>query len=162
MNPVAGIALIALGSIGAASFYVPFKKVRNWAWESYWIVQGLVAWILAPWVAAWLIGPGRHIGIYPFFISILCKTLGCLLWNPLGSWQPYLWTEHTVSWRGIGTKHCTGIVCSLWHPASSHHCGREPVQHTGRDTDGYWCIGVRAGHCDHRIRRGIEKQRTER
>ena len=28
MNPFAGILLIALGSIGAASFYVPFKKVK--------------------------------------------------------------------------------------------------------------------------------------
>ncbi|MBN1415123.1 MAG: L-rhamnose/proton symporter RhaT [Bacteroidales bacterium] len=62
MNPIAGIALIALGSIGAASFYVPFKKVRNWAWESYWIVQGLVAWIIAPWVAAWLSVPDGTLG----------------------------------------------------------------------------------------------------
>jgi L-rhamnose-H+ transport protein len=62
MNPFAGIALIALGSIGAASFYVPFKKVRNWAWESYWIVQGLVAWIIAPWVAAWLSVPAGTLG----------------------------------------------------------------------------------------------------
>ncbi|MEE9463279.1 MAG: L-rhamnose/proton symporter RhaT, partial [Bacteroidales bacterium] len=36
-----GILLIAIGSIGAASFYVPFKKVKIWAWESYWITQGL-------------------------------------------------------------------------------------------------------------------------
>src|SRR4030042_7133540 len=62
MNPIAGIALIALGSIGAASFYVPFKKVKNWAWESYWIVQGLVAWIVAPWVAAWLSVPAGTLG----------------------------------------------------------------------------------------------------
>jgi L-rhamnose-H+ transport protein len=48
MNPLAGIILIALGSIGAASFYVPFKKVKSWAWESYWITQGLAAWIIAP------------------------------------------------------------------------------------------------------------------
>ncbi len=48
MNPLAGIFLIALGSIGAASFYVPFKKVKSWAWESYWITQGLAAWIIAP------------------------------------------------------------------------------------------------------------------
>lgn len=48
MNPIAGILLIALGSIGAASFYVPFKKVKIWAWESYWISQGFAAWIVAP------------------------------------------------------------------------------------------------------------------
>jgi L-rhamnose-H+ transport protein len=52
-----GILLIAIGSLGAASFYVPFKRVRDWAWESYWIVQGLAAWILAPWIFALLTVP---------------------------------------------------------------------------------------------------------
>jgi len=61
MNPVAGILLIALGSIGAASFYVPFKRVKEWAWESYWIVQGLVAWIIAPWVFALITVPRGEI-----------------------------------------------------------------------------------------------------
>ncbi len=57
MNPLAGIVLIALGSIGAASFYVPFKKVRSWAWESYWIMQGLAAWIIAPALFAFIFVP---------------------------------------------------------------------------------------------------------
>jgi len=52
MDPIAGILLIALGSIGAASFYVPFKKVKSWAWESYWISQGFFAWIIIPWIFA--------------------------------------------------------------------------------------------------------------
>jgi L-rhamnose-H+ transport protein len=57
MNPTAGIFLIALGSIGAASFYVPFKKVKIWAWESYWLSQGLAAWIIAPLVFALIFVP---------------------------------------------------------------------------------------------------------
>jgi len=57
MNPIAGILLIALGSIGAASFYVPFKRVREWAWESYWIVQGVAAWLIAPWLFALIFIP---------------------------------------------------------------------------------------------------------
>jgi L-rhamnose-H+ transport protein len=57
MNPVTGILLIALGSLGAASFYVPFKKVRSWAWESYWLSQGLAAWIIAPIVFALIFVP---------------------------------------------------------------------------------------------------------
>jgi L-rhamnose-H+ transport protein len=57
MNPITGIFLIALGSIGAASFYVPFKKVKSWAWESYWLSQGLAAWIIAPIVFALLFVP---------------------------------------------------------------------------------------------------------
>jgi L-rhamnose-H+ transport protein len=61
MNPVAGILLIALGSIGAASFYVPFKKVKSWAWESYWISQGLFAWIVIPWLFAYFIVPDGNL-----------------------------------------------------------------------------------------------------
>ncbi len=57
MNPVAGILLIALGSIGAASFYVPFKKVKEWAWESYWLSQGVAAWLIAPWLFALIFIP---------------------------------------------------------------------------------------------------------
>jgi L-rhamnose-H+ transport protein len=57
MNPFAGILLIALGSIGAASFYVPFKKVKIWAWESYWLSQGVAAWIIAPLVFAIIFVP---------------------------------------------------------------------------------------------------------
>jgi L-rhamnose-H+ transport protein len=52
-----GILLIAIGSLGAASFYVPFKKVKNWAWESYWIMQGLAAWIICPWIFALITVP---------------------------------------------------------------------------------------------------------
>ena len=54
-----GILLIAIGSLGAASFYVPFKKVKQWSWESYWIMQGVAAWLLAPWIFALVaISPG--------------------------------------------------------------------------------------------------------
>jgi L-rhamnose-H+ transport protein len=61
MNPIAGILLIALGSIGAASFYIPFKKVKSWAWESYWIVQGVAAWLIAPWLVAYFAIPGGNL-----------------------------------------------------------------------------------------------------
>ena len=57
MNPLAGILLIALGSVGAASFYVPFKKVRIWAWESYWLSQGVAAWLIAPVLFAFIFVP---------------------------------------------------------------------------------------------------------
>ena len=57
MNSISGILLIALGSIGAASFYVPFKKVRTWAWESYWISQGVAAWLIAPLLFALIFVP---------------------------------------------------------------------------------------------------------
>jgi L-rhamnose-H+ transport protein len=57
MDPITGILLIALGSVGAASFYVPFKKVKIWAWESYWIIQGVAAWLIAPILFAFIFIP---------------------------------------------------------------------------------------------------------
>jgi L-rhamnose-H+ transport protein len=57
MDPISGILLIAAGSIGAASFYVPFKKVKVWAWESYWLSQGVFAWIIIPWLFALIFIP---------------------------------------------------------------------------------------------------------
>ena len=57
MNALSAIGMIALGSMGAASFYVPFKKVKVWSWESYWLTQGIAAWILAPWISALLTVP---------------------------------------------------------------------------------------------------------
>lgn len=57
MSSFNGLLLIAIGSIGAASFYVPFKKVKNWAWESYWLVQGIAAWLIAPWLFAYITIP---------------------------------------------------------------------------------------------------------
>ena len=38
---VLGVVLHALGGFAVGSFYIPFKKVRNWAWESYWLVNGV-------------------------------------------------------------------------------------------------------------------------
>jgi L-rhamnose-H+ transport protein len=77
-----GILLIAIGSLGAASFYVPFQKVKVWSWESYWIMQGLAAWILAPWIFALIaISPGTLIDIFgetPARTKLLVMMFGAL------------------------------------------------------------------------------------
>lgn len=57
MAVVIGLFLIAIGGFAAGSFYIPFRKVRNWAWESYWIINGLFAWIIMPWFVAFLTIP---------------------------------------------------------------------------------------------------------
>jgi len=62
MNSILSIMLMAIGSICAASFYVPIKKIKNWSWESYWIVQGLFSWIIAPLLFAWLTVPSGTLG----------------------------------------------------------------------------------------------------
>ncbi|MBW7991713.1 MAG: L-rhamnose/proton symporter RhaT [Planctomycetes bacterium] len=52
-----GIFLHLVGGLAAGSFYIPFKKVRNWAWESYWLVNGFLSWIIMPWLIALLTVP---------------------------------------------------------------------------------------------------------
>jgi L-rhamnose-H+ transport protein len=84
MNPIAGVLLIALGSIGAASFYVPFKKVKLWAWESYWLSQGIAAWIIAPVLLAFIFVPRGELFLIikeaPLSAKLLAMFFG-VLWG---------------------------------------------------------------------------------
>ena len=57
VNPVLGIFFHALGGFSAGSFYIPFKRVRNWAWEVYWLVGGVFAWLVAPIFVSFLAVP---------------------------------------------------------------------------------------------------------
>ena len=54
-NPFLGVFLHWLGGLAAGSFYVPYKGVKNWAWEVYWLVGGFFSWIIAPWILATLL-----------------------------------------------------------------------------------------------------------
>lgn len=56
-NPVLGVVLHSIGGLAAASFYIPYKRVRYWSWETYWLVGGVFSWIIAPWIIALLIVP---------------------------------------------------------------------------------------------------------
>lgn len=57
MNPALGILLHAIGGFAAGSFYIAFKKVKNWSWESYWLVNGLFTWVIMPWIIAYFTVP---------------------------------------------------------------------------------------------------------
>lgn len=51
-NPVLGVVFHWLGGLASGSFYVPYKGVKKWAWEVYWLVGGFFSWIIAPWLLA--------------------------------------------------------------------------------------------------------------
>jgi len=52
MNPALGVFFHWLGGLASASFYVPYRGVKHWAWETYWLVGGFFSWIIAPWIIA--------------------------------------------------------------------------------------------------------------
>ena len=51
-NPLLGLVFHWIGGLASASFYIPYRGVKNWAWETYWLVGGFFSWIIAPWVLA--------------------------------------------------------------------------------------------------------------
>ncbi|HUQ97446.1 MAG TPA: L-rhamnose/proton symporter RhaT [Chitinophagaceae bacterium] len=71
MQVLSGILFHFIGGFASGSFYLPYKKVRGWAWESYWIVGGLFSWLLVPFLAAFL--------TVPHFLDIIKNTDGSVL-----------------------------------------------------------------------------------
>ena len=79
-NPFLGLLLIAFGSLSAASFYVPFGKVKNMAWEVYWLIGGFFSWIAVPIIATLITVPGLFglygsmpvkVFLWPFIFGVL-------------------------------------------------------------------------------------------
>jgi len=54
-NPFLGLIFHWIGGLASASFYIPYRGVKNWAWETYWLVGGFFSWIIAPVVLASLL-----------------------------------------------------------------------------------------------------------
>jgi L-rhamnose-H+ transport protein len=53
-NPLLGVVFHWLGGLASGSFYVPYRQVKAWAWETYWLVGGFFSWIIVPWILAGL------------------------------------------------------------------------------------------------------------
>jgi L-rhamnose-H+ transport protein len=48
-NPAIGVLYHWLGGLASGSFYVPYRGVKRWAWETFWLAGGFFSWIIAPW-----------------------------------------------------------------------------------------------------------------
>ena len=74
MNPFLGVFFHWLGGLASGSFYVPYKGVKKWAWEVYWLVGGFFSWIIAPWFLASLL-------TNDLFGVLRQQSLGTLWWT---------------------------------------------------------------------------------
>ncbi len=57
MEIIIGLLIIAIGAFCQSSSYVPINKVKSWSWESFWLVQGIFAWLVFPFLGAMLAVP---------------------------------------------------------------------------------------------------------
>ena len=56
-NPFIGVIFHWIGGFASATNFIPFRGIKRWSWEIYWLIQGFAAWIVAPVVLAWLLVP---------------------------------------------------------------------------------------------------------
>jgi L-rhamnose-H+ transport protein len=66
MGVILGVIFHFIGGFASGSFYMPFKKIKGWHWESYWLIGGLFSWLIVPPLAAWL--------TIPDFAEIIAQT----------------------------------------------------------------------------------------
>ncbi len=86
MEILLGLLIIAVGAFCQSSCYVPINRIKEWSWESYWLVQGVFAWLLLPFLGALLAVPAGH---------SLCELYAS---NPIAS----LWTLFFGVLWGVG------------------------------------------------------------
>lgn len=58
MQAILGVLFHTIGGVAAGSFYMPYNKVKGWAWESFWMVGGTISWLIIPPIAAYITVPG--------------------------------------------------------------------------------------------------------
>lgn len=82
MEIIIGLLIIAVGAFCQSSCYVPINKIKNWSWESYWIVQGVFAWLVFPFLGALLAVPDGH-SLFEIYAAHLADTLWAMFFGVL-------------------------------------------------------------------------------
>jgi L-rhamnose-H+ transport protein len=82
MGVILGVLFHFIGGFASGSFYMAFKKVKHWSWESYWVIGGIFSWLIVPPIAAALTLPGfsNIIGDADSSVVIITYTMG-VLWG---------------------------------------------------------------------------------
>src|ERR1039458_6119422 len=107
MNPALGVFFHWLGGLASASFYVPYRGVKNWSWEVYWLVGGFFSWIIAPWLLASIMIPHllQVLGEQPFGVLAWTFFWG-LLWGFGG-------LTYGLTMRYLGLSLGTAIILGI-------------------------------------------------
>lgn len=82
MFVVIGLLIIAVGAFCQSSCYVPINKIKNWSWESYWLVQGVFAWLVFPLFGALLAVPAGH-SLFEIYAAFPKESLMTVLFGVL-------------------------------------------------------------------------------
>ncbi len=83
MIAIIGLLIIAVGSMGQSSSYVPINKIKEWSWENFWLTQGIFAWLIFPFLGALLsISLPEMLEVYRVNSSATFQSIGFgVLWG---------------------------------------------------------------------------------
>jgi L-rhamnose-H+ transport protein len=68
-NPFLGVIFHWIGGFCSATNFIPFRQIKRWSWEVYWIIQGFAAWIVAPSLLAWIFIPNAYGILHAVYLS---------------------------------------------------------------------------------------------
>lgn len=57
MEVINGVMYHAIGASSASLCYTPEKKLKGWSWQTYWLAQAAVCWLILPVLIAWVTIP---------------------------------------------------------------------------------------------------------
>lgn len=81
-SPFTGVLFHAIGGLAAASFLIPYKKVKTWPWEIYWLIGGVFSWLIAPWLFSFILVPNTlHVLTQAPASSVFWTFIFGLLWG---------------------------------------------------------------------------------
>jgi L-rhamnose-H+ transport protein len=68
-NPFLGVIFHWIGGFCSATNFIPFRQIKRWSWEVYWLIQGFAAWIIAPSLLAWIFIPHAYGILHTVYLS---------------------------------------------------------------------------------------------
>jgi L-rhamnose-H+ transport protein len=79
-NPLLGVVYHWLGGLSSGTFYVPYKGVRKWSWETFWLAGGMFSWLICPWIGAFALSKDlltvlHETSSYTFWMTYLMGAL---------------------------------------------------------------------------------------
>jgi L-rhamnose-H+ transport protein len=86
-NPFIGVIYHWIGGFASATNFIPFRGIKRWSWEIYWLIQGFAAWIVAPIILGSIFVPNLFGIIHQVYVT-----------NPRNVWLAFLFG---VLW-GVG------------------------------------------------------------
>ena len=113
MEIILGLLIIAIGAFCQSSCYVPINRIKEWNWESYWIVQGVFAWLVFPFLGALLAVPAGN-SLFEIYANNPADTLWTMFFGALwGVGGLTFWFVYALFGRSSWAVYRFGYLCRI-------------------------------------------------